>query len=40
MPEEEKITEEVTNEEILEVYGGSSEAPQDEGENLVKLEDE
>jgi hypothetical protein len=31
---------EITAEEIQETYGGASDAPQDEGENLVKLEDE
>lgn len=31
---------EITAEEIQETYGGASDAAQDEGENLVKLEDE
>lgn len=31
---------EITAEEIQETYGGTSDAPQDEGNNLVKLEDE
>ena len=32
-------TKEITAEEITEVYGGASDAAQDEGDNLVKLED-
>ena len=35
-----KKNKEVTAEEILEVYGGSSEAPQDEGDNLIKFDEE
>ena len=31
---------EITAEEITEAYGGASDAAQDEGDNLVKLEDE
>lgn len=32
-------TKETTVEEITEVYGGANDAAQDEGDNLVKLED-
>lgn len=31
---------EITAEEIQETYGGTSDAPQDEGENLVQLSDD
>ena len=35
-----KNDKEVTAEEIIETYGGASDAPQDEGDNLVKLEEQ
>lgn len=35
-----KNDKEVTAEEIIEIYGGASDAAQDEGENLVKLEEQ
>lgn len=31
---------EITADEIMKIYGGSSDAPQDEGDNLIKFDEE